>query len=91
MITYHPSADGGSDYLDMQDGDRFYLPRHEMRKLLAGLLAAVGEDVACEYCGRLNGVHQVRNDAGGLQWCTGAPRMQLPPPFEPDPALLTPR
>lgn len=74
MITYHPSADGSADYLDFHtpDGDRFYLPRHEMRSLLAGLLVAVGEDVVCGLCGRLNGVHQVRNDGRSIQRCAGA-------------------
>lgn len=75
MITYHPSADGGRDYLDFHTPDdaRIYLPRHEMRALLAGLLAAVGDDVACEHCGRLNGVHRIWVDAGGdIQRCEGA-------------------
>lgn len=64
MITLHGSADGGSDYLDFHtpDGDRFYLPRHEMRALLQRLAADVGDDVACEHCGMLNGVHRVRGD-----------------------------
>lgn len=74
MITYHPSADGSADYLDFHtpDGARFYLPRHEMRALPTGLLAAVGDDAACGHCGRRNGTHEVRNYAGQLQRCTGS-------------------
>lgn len=77
MITYHPSADGGTDYLDLEDGNRFYLPRHEMRAHLQGLLDAIGEDVVCGHCGRRNGTHEVRNDAGGIQWCAGSRASEL--------------
>jgi hypothetical protein len=65
VITVHPSTDGGSDYLDFHtpDGDRFYLPRHEMRTLLQGLVEGVGDDVVCEHCGMLNGAHRI--DASG--------------------------
>lgn len=75
MITFHPSADGSADYIDLHtpDGDRLYLPRHEMRSLLQKLLAAVGEDVVCGHCGMLNGTHRISvDDTGNVQRCERA-------------------
>lgn len=68
MITFHASADGGHDYLDLHtpDGARFYLDRDEARRLASDILTRAANDVVCPHCDRLNGVHSVNPDCPAL-------------------------